>query len=37
MFEEGNVIRFRAWAIERQVMVLDRGECRLFDRRPLGF
>jgi acyl dehydratase len=29
MFEESDAIRFRAWAVERQVMVLDRGECRL--------
>jgi len=29
MFEAGSTIRFRAWAVERQVMVLDRGECRL--------
>jgi len=29
MFEEVNTIRFRAWAVERRVMVLDRGECRL--------
>jgi acyl dehydratase len=29
MFEEGNTIRFRAWAVERQVLVLDRGECEL--------
>jgi acyl dehydratase len=29
MFEEDNVIRFRAWATERHIMVIDRGECRL--------
>ncbi|MET4208596.1 MaoC/PaaZ C-terminal domain-containing protein [Bradyrhizobium sp. LA2.1] len=29
MFEEDETIRFRAWAVERQMMVLDRGECRL--------
>jgi acyl dehydratase len=29
MFEEGETVRFRAWAVERQMMVLDRGECRL--------
>lgn len=29
MFEEPGTIRFRAWAVEREVMVLDRGECRL--------
>jgi len=29
MYEEGETVRFRAWAIERQMMVLDRGECRL--------
>jgi acyl dehydratase len=29
MFEQGDIIRFRAWAVERQVLVLDRGECRL--------
>jgi acyl dehydratase len=29
MFEESDAVRFRAWAVERQVMVLDRGECRL--------
>lgn len=28
MFEEGKAVRFQAWAVERQVMVLDRGECR---------
>jgi acyl dehydratase len=28
-FEEGDTIRFRAWAVERQILVLDRGECRL--------
>jgi acyl dehydratase len=35
MFEEGETVRFRAWAIERQMMVLDRGECRLVDQRRL--
>ena len=29
LFEEGDVIRFRALAVERHVLVLDRGECRL--------
>jgi acyl dehydratase len=29
MFEDGETVRFRAWAVERQMMVLDRGECRL--------
>jgi acyl dehydratase len=29
MFDEGDAIRFRAWAVEREVLVLDRGECRL--------
>jgi acyl dehydratase len=29
MFERGDTIRFRAWATERHVLVLDRGECRL--------
>jgi len=29
MFEEGDTIRFRARAVERQMLVLDRGECRL--------
>jgi acyl dehydratase len=29
MFDEGNTIRFRACAIERQVLVLDRGVCTL--------
>jgi acyl dehydratase len=29
LFEDGETVRFRAWAVERQVMVLDRGECRL--------
>jgi acyl dehydratase len=29
MFEQGDTIRFRAWATERQVLVLDRGQCRL--------
>jgi acyl dehydratase len=28
MFEQGDIVRFRAWAVERQVLVLDRGECR---------
>ncbi len=28
MFDGGDAIRFRAWAVERQVLVLDRGECR---------
>ena len=29
LFEDGEIVRFRAWAVERQIMVLDRGECRL--------
>jgi acyl dehydratase len=29
MFEAANAVRFRARAVERQVMVLDRGQCRL--------
>jgi len=29
MFAGGDAIRFRAWAVERHVLVLDRGECRL--------
>lgn len=29
MFEEKDAIRFRAWAVERRALVLDRGECRL--------
>jgi acyl dehydratase len=29
MFEGTGTIRFRACAVERQVLVLDRGECRL--------
>jgi acyl dehydratase len=29
MFEQGDIIRFRAWAVGRKVLVLDRGECRL--------
>lgn len=29
MLDDGGSIRFRAWAVERKVMVLDRGECRL--------
>ena len=29
MFEGSDTIRFRAWAVERQILVLDRGECRL--------
>jgi hypothetical protein len=28
-FEGSNAICFKAWAVERQVLVLDRGECRL--------
>jgi acyl dehydratase len=32
MFEQGDTIRFKAWAIERQVLVLDRGECCLTGR-----
>lgn len=31
MFDEGGVIRFRALAVERNVLVLDRGECELGD------
>ena len=30
-FAEGEVVRFRARALERDVLVLDRGECRLAD------
>jgi acyl dehydratase len=29
MFDVTETIRFRAWAVERHVLVLDRGECRL--------
>jgi acyl dehydratase len=29
MFAGNNTVRFRAWAVERHVLVLDRGECRL--------
>jgi hypothetical protein len=29
MFEEPNRIRFRAWALERHTLVLDRGDCQL--------
>ena len=29
MFAGRDAIRFRAWAVERHVLVLDRGECRL--------
>jgi acyl dehydratase len=29
LFEQGELIRFRAWATERQMMVIDRGECRM--------
>jgi acyl dehydratase len=29
MFDEGDTIRFRARAAERQVLVLDRGQCQL--------
>jgi acyl dehydratase len=29
MFDEGDAIRFRAWAVEREVLVLDRGDCRI--------
>jgi acyl dehydratase len=29
MFAEGGSVRFRAWALERNVLVLDRGDCRL--------
>jgi hypothetical protein len=31
LFDEGETIRFRAKALERGVLVLDRGECRLAD------
>jgi acyl dehydratase len=31
LFETEDAIRFQAWALERQVMLLDRGECRLLD------
>jgi acyl dehydratase len=29
MFGAADIIRFRAWAVERQVLVLDRGQCWL--------
>ena len=29
MFRQADAIRFRAWAVERQVLVLDRGQCNL--------
>jgi acyl dehydratase len=29
MFEEDDLVRFRGWAVERKVLVLDRGECQL--------
>jgi acyl dehydratase len=29
MFKEADLVRFRGWAVERKVLVLDRGECRL--------
>jgi acyl dehydratase len=29
MFAEDERVRFRAWAVERSVLVLDRGECRV--------
>lgn len=29
MFRAADIIRFRAWAVERQVLVLDRGQCQL--------
>jgi acyl dehydratase len=29
LFDEGDKLRFRAFAVERNVIVLDRGECRL--------
>jgi len=29
MFAEGEIIRFRAWALERDALILDRGECRV--------
>jgi acyl dehydratase len=31
LFDEGDKVRFRALAVERNVIVLDRGECRLSD------
>src|SRR5258705_13377945 len=31
MFDEGDKLRFRARAVERDVLVLDRGVCRLTD------
>jgi hypothetical protein len=31
MFDEGETVRFRAWAVERQTLVLERGECQLAD------
>jgi len=30
-FDEGDTLRFRARAVERDVIVLDRGECTLAD------
>ncbi|MGJ7510884.1 MaoC/PaaZ C-terminal domain-containing protein [Variovorax sp. GT1P44] len=31
LFDEGDTVRFRAVAVERDVIVLDRGECRFSD------
>ena len=32
MFEENDAIQFRAWAVERRALVLDRGECQFAGR-----
>lgn len=32
MYNQGDAVRFRAWALERHELVLDRGECRLAER-----
>jgi acyl dehydratase len=29
LYDHGDTVRFRAWALERNELVLDRGECRL--------
>jgi acyl dehydratase len=29
LYDHGDTVRFRAWALERDELVLDRGECRL--------
>jgi acyl dehydratase len=31
MFDEGETVAFRAWAVERRTLVLDRGACQLAD------